>query len=119
METKSNLSENTQKEIPENMPSIQIHYEKNPMYRTIFADGAVGGIAPTNLVNLSFYATRNAIPKSIIHNVSDDGVLDDGNVSDDSKAGFIREIEIGVYMTKQTAKDLYNFLKNIIIDDEK
>ena len=84
------------------------------MYRTIYADGLIGGVTPTQSVNLNFYATRNVIPKSIAYEFNGDGTLkEDGLKSDDSKDGIIREIEIGVYMNKDTARDVYDFLKRI------
>jgi hypothetical protein len=100
--------------------SVQIHYEKNSMYRTIFADGAIGGITPLNQVNLCFYATRQAIPKSVKFELGTDGKV--GNpieVSQDSKSGIIREVEIGVYMSRESAHDLYSFLKKIFEHEPK
>jgi hypothetical protein len=119
MEPEETTPKSVSNEISKSDTTIQIHYEKNQMYRTIFSDGAIGGITPTNTVFLSFYGTRNAIPKSMIYDVTEGGVLGDGKVSEDSKSGFIREIEVGVYMTKQSAKDLFDFLKNILDDDEE
>jgi hypothetical protein len=99
--------------------SIEIYYEKNPLYRTIYADGLIGGITPAKGFNLTFYATRNPIPKSTIHEInSEGGVNPIGVASNDSKFGIIREIEVGVYMNKETAKDIYEFLKNIF-ENEK
>ena len=101
--------------------TIDIHYEKNPSYRTINADGAVGGITPLNQINLSFYSTRNSIQRSIRHKVNDDGSLSETEIeiSADSKSGIIREIEFGVYMNRQSAHDIYSFLKKIFEDDTK
>ena len=112
-------SESESNEIPVEDSTIQIHYEKNPMYRTVFSDGAIGGKTPTDTVFIGFYCTRNTIPKSMIYNLTEGGALGDAKVSDDSKSGFIRELEIGVYMTKQSAKDLYEYLKDITDGDEK
>ena len=94
--------------------NIQIHYEKNPLYRTIYTDGLIGGVTPTDSVSLSFYATRHPIPKSISHEIAADGSVNPKGIrSDDSKSGMLREIEVGVYMNKKTAKDIYEFLKKI------
>jgi hypothetical protein len=99
---------------------LEIFYEKNPQYRTIYTDGAIGGTTPSNGISLSFYATRNAIPKSVKHPILTDGsVSGSGEVSADSKSGIIREIEVGVYMNKHTARDLYEFLKKIFEQDGK
>lgn len=100
--------------------SIEIHYQKNPMYRTVYCDGAFGGVTPVNQVNLIFYATRAAIPKSIKYAIDDENRLkDEFEISSDSKAGIVREIEFGVYMNRQTAKEVYEFLKNIFDEQSK
>lgn len=99
--------------------SIEIFYEKNPQYRTINADGAIGGLTPTNQVNISFYSTRNTIPKSITHKINDNGSLSEipVEINKDSKFGILREIEFGVYMSRQSAHELYLFLKKIFEQD--
>lgn len=93
---------------------IEIFYEKNPLYRTIYSDGLIGGFTPANAISLSFYATRNTIPKSAIHEIETNNTLSPSfTPGKDSKIGIIREIEVGVYMNKETAKDIYDFLKKI------
>jgi hypothetical protein len=93
-------------------PNIEIFYEKNPLYRTIYADGLIGGKTPANAFNFSFYATRNPIPKSSLHSINVDGSVNpEGIHSSESKVGIIREIEVGIYMNTETAKDIYEFLK--------
>lgn len=102
-----------------NEKSVQIHYIKNKTYRSIYSDGAIGGVTPLGQINLCFYATRNAIPKAINYKLEADGKL--GKVlgmSEDSKSGVVREIELGVYMNKQTAREIYEFFK-LVFDDKK
>ena len=100
--------------------NIEIFYDKNPLYRTIYTDGLIGGITPANAVCLSFYATRNPIPKSTLNEINSNGTVNPiGQKSEDSKFGIMREIEIGVYMNKETARDIYEFLKTIIENDVK
>jgi uncharacterized alpha/beta hydrolase family protein len=99
---------------------IEIFYEKNPLYRTIYTDGLIGGLTPANAVSLSFYATRNPIPKSTLHEVAPNKAVNPTGIpSKDSKFGIIREIEVGVYMNKETAKDIFEFLKKIFESDGK
>jgi hypothetical protein len=99
------------------MSEITIHYEKNPEFRTVYTDGLIGGITPTGMVNLNFYATRNIIPKSVAHEVTSDGKLENPGVnSEESKDGIVREIELGVYMNQDTAMDIYEFFKKMFND---
>ncbi len=104
----------------EEKPStIEIHYQKNPMYRSVYADGAIGGITPTNKINLGFYATRKSIPKSITFELNQNGAISKPiAVSSESKEGIVREIEFNVYMDKSTAHELYLFLKKIFNENE-
>ncbi len=95
--------------------TINIYYEKNSQYRTIHADGVLGGLTPKNAINLNFYSTRNVIPKHRIHQITSSGTLEKVGInSEDSKKGIIREIEFGVYMSKETATEIYEFLKIIL-----
>lgn len=97
---------------------IHFYYEKNPLYREIYVDGLIGGKNPSNMINMNFYATRRTIPKSSTHQISDEGkVSSKGKISDDSKNGIIREIEFGIYITKDTAKTMFKFLKEILGED--
>lgn len=97
-------------------PSINIYYEKNPSYRTIYTDGVIGGFTPDNTsININFYATRHAIPKYRKHSINPDGSINQNGVpSEDSKSGMIREIELGIYMKTETAESIYEFLKKIL-----
>lgn len=100
--------------------TIQIHYEKNPLYRSIYSDGAYGGVSPLNQINLSFYATRRPIPKSINFEVDENGMMGKQiNVSGDSKTGVMREVEVTVYMNRTTGRELYDFLKRIFEEEKK
>ncbi len=95
--------------------AVRVHYHKNPLYRTIYSDGIIGGTTPANQINISFYATRNTIPKSVDFELTDEGGLGKKiAVSGDSKVGVIKEIELGVYMSRQAAKGLYEFLKKAL-----
>lgn len=94
---------------------IRIYYEKNPFYRVIYADGLIGGVTPTGMVNFNFYATRPTIPKSTTHTINAERKVNPvGVTSEDSKLGLMREIEVGVYINMKTAKDIYEFLKKIV-----
>jgi hypothetical protein len=100
------------------LSNIEIFYEKNPLYRTIYSDGLIGGRTPTNTIYLAFYATRNPLPKSMRHEINVDSTLNPTGIpSEDSKTGIMREIEVGVYMSEASAKDVYEFLKKIFDKD--
>ena len=103
--------------MPENSTpaNVNIYYQKNPLYRSIYADGLIGGPTPANSICFSFYATRNTLPKSVKHEITPEGgVSADGKLSADSKSGIMREIEVSVYLNKQTAKEIFEYLKKLV-----
>ena len=101
--------------------TVLIHYQKNPMYRSVHADGAVGGLTPADKVQLSFFATRKIIPKSVEYTLNENGKIDKlVNISPDSKIGVMREVEVCVYMDRKVAENLYKYLEQILkINDLK
>lgn len=91
---------------------VNIHYIKNSGFRQIHADGAIGGITPRGELNINFYAERIIIPKSEEVSIKDDGKLGDRlSISEDSKKGIVREIEVGAYMDIEVAKNLRKWLE--------
>lgn len=99
---------------------LDVFFKKNPLYRTIYVDGIIGGMTPNKEFNLNFYATRKTLPKCISYNFNEDGTINgEGIESDDSLKGIVKEIEIGIYFNKKTAIDLFNILKKVIEDDDK
>lgn len=98
---------------------LRFFYEKNPLYRVVYTDGLIGGLTPTGAINLNFYATRSTIPKSVLHTIEEGKLSPKGIPSEDSKKGVMREIEIGIYMNKKTAREIYEFLKKFVESEEK
>jgi len=89
---------------------INIHYQKNPLYREIHVDGLIGGLTPRGNVTISFYAERLVIPKCEEYKVTEDGQLKElVKVSEDSKQGIIREVEFEAYLDINTLKDIKNW----------
>jgi hypothetical protein len=98
---------------------VNIHYQKNPLYREIHVDGLFGGLTPKGKVSLNFYGERLAIPKCEEHAITKEGKLGRlTKVSEDSKDGIIREIEFGTYFDIEVIKDLKNFLETKIKEHE-
>ena len=88
---------------------VLFHYIKGNLFRVAHVDGAIGGITPRGFLHVSFYSERPAIPQSAEHLVSETGVL--GEMVDHSgRQGIVRELDIDLIMTKETATDLRNWL---------
>lgn len=96
---------------------VTFHYIKDPSFRTSVTTGAIGGLTIHRLININFYIDRTPIPQSITNSVNQDGTL--GNeVNRDSKQGVVREVQFGLEMDVRTAKDIIDFLQQMIIQVE-
>ncbi|MBX7095973.1 MAG: hypothetical protein K1X56_14720 [Flavobacteriales bacterium] len=93
---------------------IEIHYQKNPSYKIVHADGVYGGLTTKNYLNLNFYAERFPIPKTNKFEFEDHEQVkftEDKLTANDCKNGLIREIECGIYIDIQTAESLANWIQ--------
>ena len=93
---------------------VSIHNKINPNFREVHVDGAHGGITSKGYINLNFYAERQALPKTIELSVDDNGQILSTEISADSKIGFLREYEFGIYMDLSTATEIVDFLQSKI-----
>lgn len=95
--------------------SITIHNIKGTNHRQIHVDGASASVTPGGFVNVNFYSERNVIPKSTTFELNENGTLGDViSHSDDSKKGFIREFDFGVFMDVNTCKGIIELLERKI-----
>jgi len=97
--------------MPENLPpsAVKFHYIKGHAFRVIHADGVIGGITPNRGIFLSLFSERAAIPKMIELAVNADGSLGE-ETSREGKEGIVREVEVGIMLSRQTAKDVATWL---------
>ena len=67
---------------------------------------------------MSFYSERAPIPKKLVHKVTSEGVL--GNeISRESKAGLIREVDVEVIMDLDMARSFRDWMDEKISFLEK
>ena len=95
------------KEVPKEVVS---HYVKCEGFRTIHADGAIGGITPAGLFHISLYAERSPIPQLIRHKVTPEGKLGK-EIDRQGRPGLFRELQVDAIMTIQAARVLSEWLK--------
>ena len=85
----------------------------------IRADGAIGGISPRLELFVTFYNERFPIPKVLVYEATPEGAPGEEVSSErESKAGIIREAEIGVTMDIATAKSFASWLNEKITELE-
>lgn len=89
--------------------SIMFHYIKSNFFRVIHLDGAIGGVTPSRDIFVSLFSQRGALPKVIEQVVLPDGKLGE-ETKREGKNGIVREMEVGVTMNANAAKDLADFL---------
>jgi len=88
---------------------IKFFYEKGNQFRVSHVDGAIGGLTPTREVFLAVYSQRTALPKIVEQQITPDGKLG-AVVKTEGKQGIFREMEIGLVMTPEVAKQVADFL---------
>lgn len=74
---------------------------KSNYYRVIHADGVAGSETPSGMIHLDFSNEREAIPRRITYTFDAKDELLDAQPESDSD--FVREVEIAVVMSRDTA----------------
>jgi hypothetical protein len=94
---------------PSELQRVKVHYIKSNLFRVVHSEGAFGGITPNREIFISLFNERGAIPKVIEFAVTPEGELGQ-ELSRDGKEGVVREMEVGILMSADAAKDLADFL---------
>ncbi len=90
---------------------VSMHYIKSSSFRLIHADGALGGMTPDGKgVHMTLFNQRQPIPQRTVHSVADDGELVEDPALRVARDGIVREVEVGVVMDIDTARQLRDWL---------
>jgi hypothetical protein len=99
---------------------LSFQHIKSNSFRILHADGATGGLTPRGQILVAFYNERLPIPESVTHHLGPDGVLGDEIIEErKTKAGIIREVEIGVMMDVPVAQALHVWLGQVLAERAK
>jgi len=98
--------------------TVQFHYIKGSYFRVVLADGAIGNVTPQGKILFSLYNERAALPRLIVQEVNEKGVLGQV-VSSESKTGIVREMEVAVVMDRNNAVGLRDWLTTTIGELDK
>lgn len=97
--------------------TITYHYIKGTQFRVAHVDGFWGGGAPSGNVSITTFSERQAIPERVVHSVLEkktdatSAVLHVGpELARQGKDGVVRELDISLIMSFQTAQKLHEFL---------
>lgn len=100
--------------------SIKVNYLKSPSYRTVHVDGAVGGATPSLNMYIALWSQRGSLPDVSVHAVTPEGNFEAVPQSVHAKSdGLVREVECGLMMSLEAAKNLHLWLGEKIAELEK
>lgn len=89
---------------------------KSNYFRVIHADGVSGSVTPAGTIHLDFWNEREAIPRRITYTFDAKGELLDAQP--ESRSDFVREVELGVVMSRATAAFVRDWLTDLLTEGE-
>lgn len=98
---------------------VQFHYIKSGLFRTVHVSGAIGSVTPSGNIHCALFNERPAIPRITQHEIDESGHLNKDSIVVDGRDGFVREMEIDLVMSVDSARDLRDWLDQKITDAEK
>jgi hypothetical protein len=92
---------------------LQVFFEISKDFKTIACNGAWGGLTPRADMLIQFFIEKQAIPESIKNKVNADGSL--GPIIETKPPNrIVRELQVGVLMSVDEARNLVKFLNDKI-----
>ena len=94
---------------------VAFDYVKNPDFRVVWVDGAVGGITPRGFIHCAVYAERVAIPRHQVFKI-DLSAEHVGKLGPEvqekqvSRGAIVRELAADLMMSAESAEALGNWL---------
>jgi hypothetical protein len=85
---------------------------KSPSWRTIHADGIIGGVTPKLNITAAIYSERGALPDRTVNAVSDGQLGEEILQERVGGEGIIRELEVNMVMDLVLAKSFINWLQD-------
>ena len=88
---------------------INIDYIKGNLFRTVRPDGLIGSLTPQGLLQLVFFAERQAIPQRVVYRLENDGALGE-ELEVVGRKAVVRELEVALTLDIETAQAVVRFL---------
>lgn len=90
---------------------VAFDYIKNPNFRIVRADGAIGGITPNGHVHFALYSERQPIPRRLVYDLPEDGTLGEPIAEETiCRDAIVREMEVDIFMSPDVARSLRDWL---------
>lgn len=100
---------------PADPTTVAFEYIKSADFRTVWCDGAVGGVTPAGFIHFAIYSERPAIPRRQVFQVTND--IDVGQRLGPevlekriSRDAFVREMPVDVMVSTSVAESLAQWL---------
>jgi hypothetical protein len=93
---------------------ITITTRKADGFRVLPAEGALGGITPSQMYQINFYIEAPNIPTDITHELSTEGKLGPQLSQHQEGGDIVREMQCAVLMTIQQAEALARWIMNTV-----
>jgi hypothetical protein len=92
---------------------VRFAYQKARHHRTLHADGAWAGVTPLLEVQFALFNNLRTMPNEVTHLVTDEGGVGE-EVSSDTPQSVLREVDITIVVSKDTAKALITVLGQMV-----
>ena len=91
--------------------SIAFDYVKSSQFRSVHADGLIGGVTPNGHVHVAFFSERPAIPRRIVQAIGPDGSLGEELLDQrESRNSIVREMDVDIFLAPDVARSMYKWL---------
>src|SRR5690349_9267361 len=97
-------------EIPPAENRVAFDYVKGKDFRTVRADGAIGGITPSGYIHFALYSERAAIPRRVVHSIEGGQLGSPIEAESVTRGAFVREMDVDVFLNADVARNLHTWL---------
>ena len=97
---------------------VHLDYIKSNHFRVICVDGAIGSVSPSGAIQMALFSEREAIPRSVKHELGSDGQLGD-ELTSVRRCDYVREIDVSAMMSVETAKGLIAWLEERVAEIDR
>jgi hypothetical protein len=89
---------------------LRFVYKDSPAYRTVHVQGAYGGLTPTGQIFAGVYSERTDYPESSVLEIDPTGHVVGKEQYSGVSTTYVREVEVGLLMSLDTAKSFHSWL---------
>ena len=91
---------------------VRFHYLKSPHYRTVLAEGVIGGPTPHGRIQMTVFSEHLAIPQQTVSKLKSDGTLGEELKQERvSREGVVRDLETTLIFNEEVGDQLIEWLQ--------